>query len=190
MINIIESASKNIALNIFSLRHRKGLSQLQLSKLTGLTRASIAQFESGISNPSLESLLKLSQGFQISIDELISGPRSECKHIKAEDVLVEKKSRPGITIRKLLPDKNPSTDIEELSLESGRSFNGTPHTEGTREYFTCVKGEFQIVVLGTTFVVKKGDVLSFPGNKPHSYKNMGNTSAQGISVILFSAGQA
>jgi transcriptional regulator with XRE-family HTH domain len=185
MVNITESASKNIALNITNLRQRKGLSQLQLSKLTGLTRASIAQFESGTSNPSLDSLLKLSQGFQLSIDELISGPRSECIHIKANEILIEKKSKTGITIRKLLPDKNPSTDIEELVMESGTSFKGTPHTEGTREYFTCIKGEFQIIVQGSTFIVKEGDVLSFPGNKPHAYKNMGRTTAQGISVILF-----
>jgi len=64
---------------------------------------------------------------------------------------------------------------------------GSPHIEGTREYFTCIKGEFTINVLGTSFQIKKGDVLSFPGNKPHSYKNNGAVSAQGISVVLFSA---
>lgn len=188
MVNKIESASKNIALNIINLRKRKGFSQLQLANLTGLTRASIAQFESGSANPSLDSLLKLSLGFQISIDELISSPRSECVHIKAEDIPIEKRSKPGVILKKLLPDKNPTTEMDELILGPERIFTGTPHTEGTREYFTCVKGEFQVVVLGTAFNVKKGDVLSFPGDKPHSYKNLSNSTAQGISVVLFSPG--
>ena len=188
MVNIIESASKNIAFNIVNLRKRKGLSQLQLANITGLTRASIALFESGSANPSLDSLLKLSQGFQISIDELISPPRSECIHISAEDIPIEKRSKAGVILRKLLPDRNPTTEMDERIMEPGRSLTGTPHIEGTREYFTCVKGEFQVVVLGTSFNVKKGDVLSFPGDKPHAYKNPSNSSAHGISVVLFSAG--
>lgn len=77
--------------------------------------------------------------------------------------------------------------MDELILDAGRSLTGTPHTEGTREYFTCVKGEFQIVVLGSSFNVKKGDMLSFPGDKPHAYKNISTSTAQGISVVLFSA---
>jgi transcriptional regulator with XRE-family HTH domain len=187
MDNLIESASKNIAFNLSNLRNRKSMSQLQLANLTGLTRASIAQFETGSANPSLDSLLKLSQGLQISINELISSPLSECTHIKAEDVPIGKKSKQGVTIRKLLPDKNNSTDIDELILNSGATLTGSPHVEGTREYFTCTRGEIIITVLGSQFKLKKGDVLSFPGNKPHSYRNSEAVIAQGFSVVIFSA---
>lgn len=159
---------------------------MQLARLTGLTRASIALFESGSSNPGLDSLLKLSQGLQVSIDELISAPHAECLHIKAQDVPLSKKNKPGVTVRKLLPDKHPSSEIEELSLEPGATLTGTPHIEGTREYFTCYKGEVHIVVMGKTYQVQKGDVLSFPGEKPHAYRNLGSTSARGISIVFFS----
>ena len=65
---------------------------------------------------------------------------------------------------------------------------GSPHIEGTREYFTCLKGEFMIGVLGDKYYLSKGDVFTFPGDKPHSYKNVGKVAAQGISVVLFNFG--
>ena len=181
-----DKAGQNIAKNLAALRVRKGLSQTSLAKISGTTRASIALLESGSANPTLEILLKISQGLRISIDELISSPRAECKHIKASDVPLDRKSRNGIVLRKLLPDRIPSTEMDELHLSPGATMKGSPHVEGTREYFTCISGQFSIGVLGEIHHLEKGDVLTFPGDKPHSYKNSARTDAVGVSVVLFS----
>jgi transcriptional regulator with XRE-family HTH domain len=181
-----DKAGQNIAKNLSALRERKGLSQASLAKASGTTRASIALLESGSSNPTLDILLKISQGLKISIDELISSPRAECKHIKAADVPVDRRSRSGIILRKLLPEKIPSTEMDELHLEPGATMTGSPHVEGTREYFTCIGGQVSVGVLGEVYILEKGDVLTFPGDKPHSYKNSGRTKAVGISVVFFS----
>lgn len=184
-----DKAGQNIAKNLAVLRGKKGLSQVSLAKLSGTTRASIALLESGSANPTLDILLKISQGLKISIDELISSPRAECKHIKAKDVPIDRRSRSGVVLRKLLPDKIPSTEMDELHLDPGATMTGSPHVEGTREYFTCIKGQVSIGVLGEIYHLEKGDVLTFPGDKPHSYKNPGKGPAFGLSVVFFSAGQ-
>jgi XRE family transcriptional regulator, regulator of sulfur utilization len=180
-----DKAGQNIAKNLNCLREKKGLSQASLAKISGTTRASIALLESGSSNPTLDVLLKISHGLKVSIDELISAPKAECKHIKAADVPLDRRSKNGVTLRKLLPDKIPATDIDELHLEPGAIMTGSPHIEGTREYFTCIAGQVTIGVLGELHHLEKGDVLSFPGDKPHSYKNSGRTHAFGISVVIF-----
>jgi len=180
-----DKAGQNIAKNLAALRERKGLSQTSLAKISGTTRASIALLESGSGNPTLEILLKISQGLKISIDELISSPRAECKHIKASDVPIDRRSKNGVTLRKLLPDNIPSTEMDELHLEPGATMTGSPHVEGTREYFTCISGEVSIGVLGEIHHLEKGDVLAFPGDKPHSYRNSGRTTAVGVSVVFF-----
>lgn len=99
---------------------------------------------------------------------------------------MDRRSKNGIILRKLLPDKLPSTEIDELHLESGVIMTGSPHIDGTREYFTCVSGQISVGVLGEIYHLEKGDVLTFPGDKPHSYKNSGRTKAVGISVVFFS----
>lgn len=185
MVNSIDNSSKNLAENVETLRKKKKLTQAKLASLAEITRASVTLIESGEANPTLEILQKLARALQVSIDELISSPKADCKHIRAEDIPVDKRSRRGALLRKLLPEHLPATEMDEFQLQPGASLTGTPHVEGTREYFTCIEGQITIGVLGQAFRLKKGDVLTFPGDKPHSYKNLSKLKARGISVVFF-----
>lgn len=187
MANSINKAAKNLAQNILILRQKRRLTQASLAKLAGATRASIALIESGTSNPTLEVLMKLSQALQVSLDELTSSPQAECKHIKAADIPLDRRSKNGVLLRKLLPDKIRATEMDELVLEPGATMTGSPHVEGTKEYFTCIDGQVSIGVLGQVYSLAKGDVLAFPGDKPHSYKNHGKVKCRGVSVVFFNS---
>lgn len=57
--------------NLIRLRKEKGLSQLQLSELTGLTRDKIAQYETRNINPPLKNLELLASSLKVSINDLI-----------------------------------------------------------------------------------------------------------------------
>ncbi len=185
MVTTLDKISQNIATNVSSLRKKRGFSQEALAKVAGTTRASIALLESGSANPTLEILMKVSQALKISIDEMSSAPHAECLHIKAKDVPIDRRSKNGVLLRKLLPDKIPATEMDELQLDAGATLTGTPHIDGTREYFTCTNGEISVGVLGAVHVLFKGDVLTFPGDKPHSYRNTGRAKASGVSVVFF-----
>ena len=188
MANPTDRSSKNLAENLHALRQKKNMSQLALAKAIGMSRATLALLESGSANPTLEILVNLGRGLRISVDELISAPRSDYKLVKAKDVPLDRRSRAGVSLRKLLPEKIPATEMDELTLEPDAVLTGTPHVEGTREFFTCTRGQVMIAVLGETHILDKGDVIAFPGDKPHSYKNLSRTTAQGISVVLFTPG--
>ncbi|MFL5783918.1 MAG: helix-turn-helix domain-containing protein [Bacteriovoracaceae bacterium] len=183
MVIPLNEISRNLSQNVITLRQKRTLTQARLAELSGATRASIALIESGSSNPTMEVLLKLSRALQVSMDELLSPPRAECNLITSEEVPVQK-PRKGMKIRKILPEKEGPTQIDEIILDPGAGFAGTPHVEGTREFFTCLSGQFTIAVMGEIFQVKAGDVLNFPGDKPHSYKNSGRSDARGFSMVL------
>ncbi len=184
MVNFLDKASSNLAQNIINLRAKRRLTQESLAKLAGATRAAVALIESGEANPTLETLLKLSSALQVSLDELTSSPQAECKHIKAKDIPLDRRSKNGVLLRKLLPDKIRATEMDEISLDADATMTGSPHVEGTREYFTCTGGQILVGVLGQTYLLHKGDLLAFPGDKPHSYKNPGKRTAKGVSVVF------
>src|SRR4051812_21544009 len=108
MAIVLKKAAANIALNLVGIRSAKGLSQAKLAEISGVTRASIALLETGTSNPTLEILMKLASALQVSIDEMISSPRAECRLIRAQDVPLDRRSRSGVVLRKLLPDQIPA----------------------------------------------------------------------------------
>lgn len=179
----LNEISKNLALNVMTLRKKRSLTQARLAEIAGATRASVALIESGTSNPTMEVLLKLSRALQVSFDELMSSPRADCSLIPADKV-PSGKPKKGLTVRKILPENEGPAHIDDMILEQGAGFAGTPHVEGTREFFTCIEGQFTIAVMGEVFLVKKGDVFNFPGDLPHSYKNSGRGEARGFSVVL------
>ena len=181
-----DKAIKNIAQNIKELRKKRNLTQAALAKQSGVTRSAITLIESGSSNPTLEILIKLSKSLYVSIDELTSSPYVECRHIKAIDI--PHISKRGVLLKKLLPDKIYATEIDEICLDPGALMPGTPHITGTKEYFICIDGEVTIYVFGQTFYLKKGDVLSFPGDRAHSYKNKSETKSRGISIVFLISG--
>jgi mannose-6-phosphate isomerase-like protein (cupin superfamily) len=87
-------------------------------------------------------------------------------------------------VRQLLPDPIPGVLIDRMELPPGGRIPGVPHMPGTREYFTCESGIFEVAVAGARFEVEPGAVLVFPGAERHSYHNPGRRPAVGYSVVL------
>ncbi len=60
-----------IGLNLFIARKTLAMNHIDLVKLTGVTRPIISSIENGSSNPTFDSILKLSKALQIS-DEMLT----------------------------------------------------------------------------------------------------------------------
>lgn len=61
-----------IGKNIKKLRKQKGLSQDRLSKLADISYNTVIKLESGgITNPSIDTLQKLTKALDVSVDDLL-----------------------------------------------------------------------------------------------------------------------
>lgn len=61
----------NYGFELKSQREKAGLSQCELSKLTGINQSSISRWEDNKRTPSIENCVQLADFYGISIDELI-----------------------------------------------------------------------------------------------------------------------
>ena len=65
----------NLCEKIVKLRNEKGLSSVQLAKMTGLSRGYLWQLETGgKANPSLDILQKLARALGVTVSELSDSP--------------------------------------------------------------------------------------------------------------------
>lgn len=181
---MIENTTKYLAANITYLRKKRNLSQKQLADIALIPRTTLTHMESGSGNPSLTNLVKIATALKISIESLLSRPRTECHLIKANDVPVDLKSGVRVQMFKLLPDKIKGLEIDRIEIDGGATMGGHPHLPGTKEYMTIIKGEMTIHLAGESYIVKKNDVFAFPGNQPHSYKNNKATQSIALSVVI------
>jgi transcriptional regulator with XRE-family HTH domain len=175
--------ASHLARNLASLRHSRGLTQAALAKTAGLPRSTIANLESGEGNPSLTVLAKVATELGVPIDELLSSPRAKVRKWRADELPSQTRGR-GVTQRALVPEPVPEEMLVMMELAPGAAMAGTPHLPGTREYFSCLEGAVTIFVAGERYDVASGEVLAFPGNTPHSYRNTGTARAMGISVVI------
>src|SRR5262245_24775309 len=178
-----DAAASNLANNIRTLREARGLTQLQMAKLSGVPRPTWANLESGAANPTLSVLVRVAAALQIRLEELIGPPKASARFYRAEEL--SKRSRGPVTIRKLLPDALPGLEIERMEFPVGASMVGVPHTPGTREYLTCERGEIQLSAAAERWRLLPGELVVFRGDQRHSYKNLGSDVAIAYSVVAF-----
>lgn len=67
--------------NLQNLRLKRGLSQQDLANAIGVTRSSVANYESGNRRPSFENLIKFADYFDVTCDELIREEKTQWKRI-------------------------------------------------------------------------------------------------------------
>lgn len=68
----IDFSKKNLPMDkLKQLREERNISQSQLGEIIGAARSTICQYEAGKREPDLETLIKLADYFQVSVDYLI-----------------------------------------------------------------------------------------------------------------------
>jgi len=174
----------HLAHNLKEIRERRGLTQAQLARLCEVPRSTIANVESGGSNPTLAVLSRLASALHLSIEELLARPRARCQVFAPGELPETEQRRSGVVrLRHLLPHPIPGMSIDRIELEPGARLVGSPHAPGTHEYLACERGRLSLRVEGESFVLERGAVAAFAGDQKHSYANEGRAPAVGYSVV-------
>lgn len=175
---------QNLGKNLEFLRKSRGLTQSKLANASGIPRTTLSYIESGQGNPTLKILSTLASALGVSIEELLSPPRPSCLLIKERDLKRQLRARGQAEIITLLPDPVPGLQFERLNLKPSSLIMGVPHSKGTKEYFTCTQGRISVSVEGEDYILEAGDVLAFPGDRKHAYRNLETIESQGISIVV------
>jgi len=173
-----------LAENVRALRRTRSWTQQQLAQRAGIPRSTVASMESGAGNPSLTNLASVSAALGVGIEELLARPRSDCLLVRRESLPVRKRCGGRVRVTKVLPERVHGMELDRMTFDPGASLAGTPHVSGAKEYFYCLTGQVQVLVNGRMFEVGTGDVLAFPGDQPHSYRNAGSTESVAVSVVV------
>lgn len=80
---------ENFPEKLKKLRLSNNLTQSQLAEILETTKQSISAYESGKTAPSLNSLIKLSENFNISLDYLVFDNESQSKLINLNSINIE-----------------------------------------------------------------------------------------------------
>ncbi len=91
---------------IYIYRSRKELSQGDLAELLGVSRQSVSKWETDVSVPELDKLVKLCEVFGITLDELVKGDPTECEEKSEQSEAIEiapRDSQPELSVTRPAP---------------------------------------------------------------------------------------
>ena len=80
IMNKTKMENQNIANILLHLRQKNNLSQEQLAKKIGVTRQAVSRWEMGISIPSINTLLLISEQFDIPLETMLKKQEDSSKN--------------------------------------------------------------------------------------------------------------
>ncbi|SKC81120.1 helix-turn-helix domain-containing protein [Maledivibacter halophilus] len=178
-----------IGSKIRKIRQEKGLTLNQVANITNFTASYLSQIERNMTEPSISSLRKIAQAFNVPIYFFLSDEDEEEKFfIKTKDRKIMKLPKSNIFYEFLTP--MPNEMDWQMKFVSGY-FEIKPKKSASKDFFIHKTDEAIIILEGTMelilgekhYFMEKGDSVYIKENIPHKMINNGNSTVKGIFII-------
>ena len=161
----------------------------QLADAAGVSRRMLVNVEQGAANPSVGTLLRISDALGVGLPALVERPSPRpVKITRHGDGAVLWSSESGG--RGVLVAGTDPPDVVELwdwTLAPGDQHGSEAHTPGTKELIQVREGSITVEVAGGQFTLDAGDAAAFPSDAAHGYANPGTRPAR-FSMAVFEPG--
>src|SRR5215472_2309086 len=167
----LEDVARSIAGNVRSGRITRGWTLDELAERSGVSRRLIVQIEQGQTNPSIATLLRLSDALGVGLPRLVAVADPPRLHVvRAGDAPVLWRGQHGGSGQLVAGSGPPSVlELWGWTLHPGDRHDTEPHSRGTIEQLLVVDGELHLHVADEKQVLRPGDAAAFPGDWPHGY---------------------
>jgi len=144
-----------------------------MAERSGVSRRMVVLVEKGQTNPSVTTLLLLSDALGIGLPTLVSEhegmPAALTRRGDGSILWTSERGGTGTLLA-----GTPSPDVLELwewHLAAGDAHVSTAHTPGTREILHVTDGTVTLTTGDEQRVLHAGDTCAFDGDQSHSYAN-------------------
>jgi quercetin dioxygenase-like cupin family protein len=161
----------------------------QLAEAAGVSRRMVVNVEQGAANPSVGTLLRISDALGVGLPALVEPPQPKpvkvTRHGDGATLWSSQSGGRGVLVAGTEPP-----DVVELwdwTLGPGDHHVSEAHTPGTRELVQVQQGTITVKVADQSVTLDAGDAVAFPGDVAHSYANPRTQPAR-FSLAVFEPG--
>jgi transcriptional regulator with XRE-family HTH domain len=159
------------------LRKMHDLSLEQLAERCGLSVGALSQIERGITSPTMRSLRRLSEVFNVPMSQLFHEgdlpPVEELGRIvRAQGRRVLSLNTTGVQKELLTPAANGALEIYLVTIAPGGSSGPEFYTHKGEEGGYVMSGEMLLEIETQEFHLKTGDSFRFKSQTPHRFANV------------------
>ena len=171
--------ARAIGLRVRASRTDLGWTLDQLAQKSGVSRRMLINVEQGSTNPSIATLLRLSDALGIGLPALVDTadePGDTVVVRRAGESTAMWSSPTGGRAVMVAGTRPPDvTELWDWRLGPGDTYSSEPHRAGTRELLVVLSGSIDLVVGQSHHRLRTGDSAGFDGGVSHSYANAATT---------------
>ncbi|MEV4334557.1 XRE family transcriptional regulator [Streptomyces sp. NPDC049597] len=176
-----------LAANLKQARSLHGLSISELSRRSGIGKATLSQLESGNGNPTIETVFSLSRALQMPVSDLLdTRPPGGVTVVRSEDV--EPLSGEGVDLRALRHIRSDNTTFEVYDQQFRAGHRQRSHGHAGTEHTVVQSGRLEVTVDGYEVALGPGDYVGFDAALPHSYLAT-DGPVRSVLLLQYRAGQ-
>ena len=176
--------SEIIAYNLKRIREERKLSLGQLAESAGVSKVVLSQIEKGDSNPTINTIWKITGALQLLYTSLMELPETHAVHVKKAAIheQVEKKYH----IFSYYPkDQYRNFEMYQIEMEPGCEHPSIGHSTNSSEYIMVIEGQAILEVNEKEYLLEKDDALFFDASAAHCYRNKTDRAVKMVLLIYY-----
>jgi transcriptional regulator with XRE-family HTH domain len=155
----------------------------ELAARSGISRRLIVQIEQAQANPSIGTLQRLADAFEVTLRELLPEPPAASAGVRPAGDELHLWSGPRGGNGRLLISRGP-LELWSWMLKPGEWHASEAHRAGCVELLTVTTGTLQLDVGGESFTLTSGDSAWFEATDAHAYRNPMRSTTHFTLVVL------
>lgn len=166
-----DALARAIGARVRAERGARGWTLDQLAAAAGLSRRMVVSVEQGTVNPSIGTLLRLSDALGVGLPALVEPPAQPDERIApAGTAPVLWRGEHGGTGSLVAATAPPEiVELWHWEMRPGERHASEPHSAGTRELLLVLEGAVRVEVDDRVHLLATGDSIAFRGDAAHSY---------------------
>ncbi len=161
-------------------RLSRGWTLDDLAATSSVSRRMIVSIEQGAANPSVGTLLRLSDALGVGLPALVQPPQTQAIQVtrQGEGSVLWTGSSGGKGVLVAGTSAPDAAELWDWTLEPGEHHDAEAHSVGTEELLLVRQGAVEVRAGDTTVQLRSGDAVQFAGDVAHSYTNRGRSRAR------------
>jgi transcriptional regulator with XRE-family HTH domain len=156
---------------VLQLRREGGYSIAALAAMADLSPGLLSQIERGQGNPSLTTLIKLSQALKVPVGRFFGTPEETGAVVRLNARRRLQVAEDNLVYELLTPHMRGQLGMLRAQIAAGWDNEAAPFIHAGEECVTILEGELDVCVNGTGYKLHEGDSLTYDSALPHWYRN-------------------
>ena len=182
-----DSVARAIGGRVRQGRAGRGWTLDQLAERSGVSRRMLVSIEQGSANPSIATLLLISDALGIGLPALVEMDHPPGLRVtRAGTAAVLWRGKLGGQAVLVAGTEPPDvTELWDWTLGPGEGHSSPAHAAGTRELLLVLDGQVEVRVGQHAEVLAVGDSAAFAGDQAHGYVNASSARAARFALTVF-----